>query len=123
MDIEYQVYGDVPARGATDEITSVYWEHPDGEKSIRIYFEKPNGRVTGFNLMGVRYRQEVCHRWIENGTGIEEVLQHLGLANFDPEFYKEYEADIVARYNAQTGANLRLKQRRSLPAVLQFLQR
>jgi NADPH-dependent 2,4-dienoyl-CoA reductase/sulfur reductase-like enzyme len=123
MDIEYQVYGDVPAKALPDHLDTVYWEHPDGDKAVRIYFEKPKGRVTGFNLMGVRYRQEVCQKWLAEGTGIEEVLRHLGLANFDPEFYREYEADIVAQYNAKTGSNLQLQQRRGLPAVLKFLTR
>ena len=123
MDIEYQVYGEVPASELPDDLDSLYWEHADGKKSVRIYFEKPRGRVTGFNLMGVRYRQEVCHKWIADETEIEEVLRNLGLANFDPEFYKEYERDILRRYNEQTGSSLRLERRRGLAGVLKFLGR
>ena len=120
IDIEYQVYGEVPAKGR-DGLDTVYWEHPDGEKAIRINYEASDGRVVGFNLMGVRYRHEVCEKWIAQGTHIEEVLQQLGLANFDPEFYKEYETEVVAVYNRQTGKNLKLRQKRSLDAVLKFL--
>lgn len=123
MDIEYQVYGDVPALETPDHLASLYWENAAGDKAVRIYYEKPAGRVTGFNLMGVRYRQEVCHKWIAEEADIETVLRHLGLANFDPEFHKEYEADIVRLYNDQSGSDLRLEQRRGLPAVLKFLQR
>ncbi|MCK6475168.1 MAG: NAD(P)/FAD-dependent oxidoreductase, partial [Planctomycetes bacterium] len=67
--------------------------------------------------MGVRYRQEVCERWIRTGAHIETVLQQLGLANFDPEFYPQHELELVRLYNQQAGANLRLRQKRGLEAV------
>jgi NADPH-dependent 2,4-dienoyl-CoA reductase/sulfur reductase-like enzyme len=123
FDIEYQVYGDIQAK-LPDNQATIYWEHPDGKKSIRInYLPAENNRVTGFNLMGVRYRQEVCLRWIEANTPVETVLTQLGLANFDPEFYPQHEAELVARYNRQTGSQLVLQQRRGLPGVLAFLSR
>lgn len=129
FDIEYQVYGDIRPQLPENQ-SSVYWEHPNGKKSIRIQFEYPSsdksmpgkaGRVVGFNLMGVRYRHEVCEKWIREKADIETVLQNLGLANFDPEFSKQYEAELLAIYNHQTGKNLSLKQKRGLPAVLDFL--
>ncbi|MCP9234398.1 NAD(P)/FAD-dependent oxidoreductase [Lewinella sp. JB7] len=120
IDIEYQVYGEVPAHGR-DGLTTLYWEHPDGEKSVRINYEESDGRVVGFNLMGIRYRHEVCEKWIARGTHVEEVLQQLGMANFDPEFYQEYEAEVVELYNRQTGKQLQLRQKRGLKAALQFL--
>ncbi|MFN0034929.1 MAG: FAD-dependent oxidoreductase [Saprospiraceae bacterium] len=122
FDIEYQVYGDIRARLPENQET-VYWEHPDGKRSIRINYEQESSRVIGFNLMGIRYRHEVCDKWIRDGAHIETVLQNLGLANFDPEFSSQYEAEIVAIYNRRTGKNLTLKQKRGLPAVLDFLQR
>ena len=121
FDIEYQVYGDIRSQLADNQST-VYWEHPDGKKSIRITYETSSGSAVGFNLMGVRYRHEVCEKWIQDGTHIETVLQHLGLANFDPEFSKQHEADLVAIYNHQTGKNLMMKQKRGLKAVLEFLK-
>jgi hypothetical protein len=72
--------------------------------------------------MGVRYRHEVCDRWLDQNTPIEEVLQNLGLANFDPEFYPQHEAELVQLYNRQTGKSLQLKQKRGLAAVLNFLK-
>lgn len=122
LDLEYQVYGEVPA-GGRDGLASLYWEHADGEHAVRINYEESNGAVRGFNLMGIRYRHEVCEKWIKEGTHIEEVLQHLGLANFDPEFYKQYEADVVALYNRQTGKNLQLKTKRGLSAAIRFLRK
>jgi len=73
--------------------------------------------------MGVRYRHEVCERWLQKKTHIEEVIQDLSLANFDPEFYKQYEREILSIYNKQTGKNLRLRKKRKLDSVLQFLSK
>ena len=121
MDIEYQVYGDVKAQAPENHV-SIYWEHEDGKKSIRLIYDKETGAVLGFNLMGVRYRHEVCEKWLTQATHIEEVLQNLGLANFDPEFYREYEAQVVQSYNQQTGKSLQLKSKRGLNKALQFLK-
>ncbi len=120
IDIEYQVYGEVPAHGR-EGMDTLYWEHPGGEKSVRINYEASTGAVVGFNLMGIRYRHEVCETWIRDRTHIEQVLQELGMANFDPELYAQYEGELVALYNRQTGSSLRLKQKRGLDAVLRFL--
>lgn len=122
FDIEYQVYGDVQAN-PPDHHESIYWEHPAGRNSIRIVFDKNTNAVVGFNLMGVRYRHEVCEKWIREKTPIENVLQNLGIANFDPEFYKEYEGEIVKIYNQQTGNNLQLKKKRGLTGALRFLKK
>ena len=121
LDIEYQVYGDIRAQLADNQAT-IYWEHADGKKGIRITYDKNEGNVLGFNLMGVRYRHEVCEKWIKDKTPIETVLHNLGLANFDPEFYKEYEHEVVQIFNKQTGNNLQLKTKRGLNAVLKFLK-
>ncbi|GAB4403290.1 MAG: hypothetical protein OHK0039_02270 [Bacteroidia bacterium] len=121
MDIEWQTYGDVAAQARPGE-QHLYWEHASGRKSVRINYDAASGQVKGFNLMGIRYRQEVCHYWIERGAHIEQVLQELGAANFDPEFYRQYEAEVVALYNQQTGRNLALRHRRGLRSVLRVLQ-
>ncbi|MEM9547268.1 MAG: FAD/NAD(P)-binding oxidoreductase [Bacteroidota bacterium] len=120
IDIEYQVYGDMPAHH-DEHTTSLFWMHEDSEKSVRINYDTASGTIKGFNLFGIRYRHEVCEKWIRDQAHIEEVLQNLGMANFDPEFYKQYEQDIVKLYNMQTGKNLKLKQRRGLNRVLSFL--
>ncbi len=121
LDIEYQVYGDIRAQLGDNQAT-IYWEHADGKKGIRITYDKNEGNVLGFNLMGVRYRHEVCEKWIKEKTPIETVLRDLGLANFDPEFYKEYEHEVIKIFNKQTGNSLQLKTTRGLNAVLQFLK-
>ncbi|QNF32538.1 FAD-dependent oxidoreductase [Adhaeribacter swui] len=98
FDIEYQVYGEVNKQPQPDE-EHLYWEHPNGKKSIRICFDKASNRVKGFNLMGIRYRHDVCAHWIENNTPIQEVLKNLREANFDPEFFKRYEPELLRQYN------------------------
>ncbi|MEL6971209.1 MAG: FAD-dependent oxidoreductase, partial [Bacteroidota bacterium] len=120
FDIEYQVYGEVPAQ-IPEDMETLYWEHPDGEKSIRINYDKEQGHIRGFNLMGVRYRHEVCRKWLAEKTPVEEVLQNLGIVNFDPEFYDEYESELVAVYNQKSGKQLQLKKKRGLAKALDFL--
>jgi NADPH-dependent 2,4-dienoyl-CoA reductase/sulfur reductase-like enzyme len=119
--IEYQVYGTVLAK-AEPHHAQVFWEHADGKKSVRIVYDRESEAVLGFNLMGVRYRHEVCEKWILEKTPIETVLQNLGLANFDPEFYRHYEQEIVKIYNQTQGKNLVLPRKKGLNAVLQFLK-
>lgn len=121
FDTEYQVYGDIRAQLPEGQST-LYWEHADGKKSIRLNYESNSGKIVGFNLMGVRYRHEVCEKWIARGAHVEEVLQQLGLANFDPEFYPEHEAELVALYNREKGKTLQLNQKRGLEAALAFLK-
>ena len=122
IDVEYQVYGDIKAK-RSDEYDTFYWEHPEGYKAVRIDYDRASRAVRGFNLMGIRYRHEVCDKWLREETPIDQVMPHLGLANFDPEFYDEYEPAIIAAFNAQTGGNVQLKTRRGLGAVLKFLRR
>lgn len=120
FDIEYQVYGDIRPQLPENQ-ADIYWEHPAGKKSIRLRYERESGAVKGFNLMGLRYRHEVCEQWIRTNTPVETVLQQLGLANFDPEFSQQYESEVLAVYRRQTGKTLTLQQGRGLPGVLRFL--
>ncbi len=121
LDIEYQVYGTVLSKPLAEH-KSLYWEHEDGEKSIRIVYDENTNEVIGFNLMGIRFRHEVCEKWIAEKTQLEQVLQDLSLANFDPEFYEQYEGSLVKIYNSNTGKNLSLKKKRKLDQVLKFLR-
>jgi len=121
IDIEYQVYGEVPAK-QPEHLNTIFWKHADGDKSIRINYHVDDYTVKGFNLFGIRYRHEVCEKWILENTHIEEVLQNLGLANFDPEFYKEYDSEIIRIYNQKEGKQVKLKTKRGLAKVLSFLK-
>lgn len=120
FDIEYQVYGDVRVP-QPEEHDSIFWQSKDKKKAIRIVFEKETQIVVGFNLMGVRYRHEVCEKWILDHTSIDKVMSHLSLANFDPEFYREYESEILEIYNIRFDKQIRAKSSRTLDKVLSFL--
>lgn len=122
MDIEYQVYGAVSGR-APEHHKSLYWEHADGNKAVRIVYDENTNSVVGFNLMGVRYRHEVCEKWLKDQTQMEEVLSQLNLAEFDPEFFASYSKDIIAQYNSMTGKNVQSKEKRSWNRVFSFLQK
>ena len=122
LDIEYQVYGDIHSKIPEDQ-NSLYWEHPTENKAIRINYSKDSNAVSGFNLMGIRFRHEVCERWLKQGTHIEEVLKNLALANFDPEFFKTHEKDIVQVYESISGKKIKLKKQKGLNAVLAFLKK
>ncbi len=122
LDIEYQIYGEVLAKNP-EGVESIYWEHENGKKAIRINFSSSLGVVKGFNLMGIRYRHEVCEKWILEKTPIEEVLQNLSLANFDPEFFDEYESQLIEIYNQLTNSDLKLKSKRNLNLVTRFLKK
>ena len=98
FDIEYQTYGMVPSQLPEDQDT-LYWEHPDGKKAVRINWCRSARGVTGFNLFGIRGRHSVCETWVSEGRTIEHVLQHLGAMNFDPEFFKPFEREIIRDYN------------------------
>ena len=102
FDIEYQTYGDVPNVLHPDgSIKTFYWELPAGEIAIRINYDANSQSVTGMNALGIRQRQEVWQQWITQRKSIQYVLEHLPVANFDPEFFKQYETAIVAQYNIE----------------------
>ncbi len=99
LDIEYQTYGQVSNQ--PDEVAEehFYWEHEEGEKSIRLIFHKEAKTLKGVNLMGIRYRHEVCDKMIRDHWPMKKVFQNIKEANFDPEFFKKYEGELVEMYN------------------------
>ena len=118
FNLEYQTYGQAPAE-PTAGTSSFYWEHPSARVALRIYFgaAAPHA-VTGFNAMGLRLRHNVCEQWIRDQAPAATVLAHLGAANFDPEFFPQYEKAIVADFNRQfPGQPVALKQPKGLRAM------
>ncbi len=91
LDLEYQTYGRVNLKVPGER--SVYWERADGRASLRIVYT--DAGVIGFNSMGLRLRHEVCERWIREQTPLALVLERLGQANFDPEFFVRHEPEIA----------------------------
>ncbi|MBT8219718.1 MAG: NAD(P)/FAD-dependent oxidoreductase [Bacteroidia bacterium] len=120
LDIEYQTYGTVLAK-PPDHHKSLVWQHPKEDILVRIVYDDNDKSAIGFNLFGIRFRHEVCEKWIKDKTPIDDVLEHLSLANFDPEFYPSYEHEIITQYNQQNGKQLSNKSKRSWDAVFSFL--
>ncbi len=122
FDIEYQVYGDVQAHPPENH-ESIYWEDSNHKKSIRIVYDKNTNQVLGFNLMGIRYRHELCEKWIKEKATLSEVIQNLGAANFDPEFYKQYEQELASIYNNKfPKEKISLQKRRGFNAFLSLFK-
>jgi len=122
FEIEYQIYGFVPSSETTAH-KSDFWQHPDGRKSIRIVYELHSEKVVGFNIMGIRYRHEVCEKWIREGTSLRNVLTELSLANFDPEFFATYENELIEQFNRNSEQKIKPNTKGGLKAVLNFLNK
>ena len=110
FDIEYQTYGWVFAELQENE-AEFYWEHKAGEICLHLVYDKASKKLLGINTFGIRLRHEVCERWIDGEETMSYIIQHLKDANFDPEFYRQYEAEIVAQYNILNGTSLTAKKR------------
>lgn len=121
FDIEYQVYGDISPK-EVDGVSQFYWEHPNLPKSLRIAFDAQTLAVKGFNLMGIRYRQEVCTSWIENKVKIDDVMTNLKAANFDPEFFKMHEEDMIKAFNKKYSKNIVSRGKRKLSFIRKLMQ-
>lgn len=99
LDIEFQTYGLIPSKPDPTKFNSFYWEHPDKHKAIRILFETETEKLSGINLLGVRYRHDLCHHWLKEGYTIHEVMQELAAVNFDTEFFRRFEPEILKQYH------------------------
>ena len=86
-------------QGIPEGEKQLYFEHPNKNLSVRIVLQ--DDHVVGFNTMGVRYRHKVCERWIAEKRTIDYVLDNLMEANFDPEFFKKYERQVVGTLKEQ----------------------
>lgn len=98
FNIEYQTYGNVNASLQPGE-DQFFWQSEDRKKSLRIVFDEKSTSVIGVNVFGMRMRHEVWDRWIGEQKKLNEVMERLEEANFDPEFYKNYAYDIRSAFN------------------------
>lgn len=119
FDIEYHVYGDIRTT-LSPGYRTFYWEHADGMKSVRINSDEDD-IVLGFNLLGVRFRQEVCEKWISEKTPIGDVIADIDLAFFDPEFSKDYSHALRLKFQKDTGKTITKKSTKNYNPVFQFL--
>jgi len=110
FDIEYQTYGWVWAQPKDNE-ASFYWEHESGKRCIHINYDKKTREFIGINTFGIRMRHEFFDRMLIEKQSIEYVLEHLADANFDPEFYKLHEKEIVQKFNNENSTSVQLKRK------------
>ncbi|MDX6746516.1 FAD/NAD(P)-binding oxidoreductase [Polaribacter sp. PL03] len=112
LDIEYQTYGWVfSERGKQENEAYFQWKHPKEHKCITISFDKKNNQFLGINTFGIRMRHEIFDKWLTEKKSIEHILEYLADANFDPEFYKLHEHEIVAKFNQENNTNIQPKKK------------
>lgn len=93
FDLEYQTYGFVPARKDEND-DWFWWQDRQGERGLRLVWEKNTKIFKGLNAMGIRLRHEMCNQWLHDHATIDKVVKELAKANFDPEFFKGYEKEF-----------------------------
>jgi NADPH-dependent 2,4-dienoyl-CoA reductase/sulfur reductase-like enzyme len=84
FELEYQTYGQVPSQTPDDQETLVWTDHES--RLLRINYRSDSSAVVGVNVLGIRFRHEVCESWIANAVHVDQVLGELRRAGFDPEF-------------------------------------
>ncbi|MEZ4809441.1 MAG: FAD-dependent oxidoreductase [Allomuricauda sp.] len=120
LDIEYQTYGWVfSERGRKEYEEHFHWRHPHEKICITVAFNRESQQFLGINAFGVRMRHEVFDRWLTEERPVDFVMEHLVDANFDPEFYKTHEGDIVSKFNADFGKSINSK-KKSLKHIFQL---
>ncbi len=97
FDLEYQTYGFVNMDVEGER--SLYWESDDGLRALRVVYT--DAGVIGMNCLGIRHRHKVWERWIAEKRSVKHVLEHLGQANFDPEFARRHERDMARAWKEQ----------------------
>lgn len=100
FDIEYQTYGQISPQSHSEE-NHFCWKHPSENYMVRLAFHPTTRLFLGINTFGIRMRHEVFDQWLNEQASIEMVMENLSQANFDPEFYTQYEPQIIAEWQNQ----------------------
>jgi len=112
FDIEYQTYGWVfSERHKKDSEIHFHWKHEDDYKCITVAYEKDSNKFLGINTFGIRMRHEIFDKWLTEERSVHHVMEHLADANFDPEFYKAHEREIVSKFNTENNTNIQPKKK------------
>ena len=102
FDIEFQSYGWVQPAGRREEYEEQFhWKCPSDLRCITVAYHKETNEFLGINTFGIRMRHEVFDRWLTEQRIVDEVINKLKEANFDPEFYKNYEASVISEFKHQ----------------------
>ena len=107
FDLEYQTYGWVFSQ-RTDDEAELIWKDEKRERMLHFVFNQSTHELIGVNTFGIRLRHEVFDSFLNQKRDMTYVLQNLRMANFDPEFFKPYEQDIISQYNTAFNRNITL---------------
>ncbi len=94
FDIEFQTYGNVGAEISPDE-EDFYWEDKSGLKAMHFVWNKNSNVFVGINAFGIRLRHASFDQWLREKRDIQFVVDHLTEANFNPEFFPQYEIEVA----------------------------
>jgi NAD(P)H-nitrite reductase large subunit len=93
FDLEYQTYGKVNPKAS--QLKSEYHFHWEtAEKAMTFAYDKTSGAFLGINTFGIRLNHRIVSGWIETGIPIQEVIDRLEEAHFDPEFSNRHYKQI-----------------------------
>ena len=107
LDIEYQTYGWVfSEKIKKDYEKHFHWRHPKEKICITVAYHAKTKEFIGINTFGIRMRHEIFNRWMTENRNVDFVMEFLKDANFDPEFYVQYESDIVSKFNLDVGTKI-----------------
>jgi len=98
FEIEYQNYGHINAEESEEE-KHFHWRAAEEEKCMTFAYHPKSNQFLGMNTFGIRLRHEVFNAWLDKEATIHQVIENLEEANFDPEFYKQYEIEIQNKFN------------------------
>ncbi len=104
LDIEYQTYGWVfSEKGKKEYEGHFHWRHPKEKICITVAYHKETKQFLGINTFGIRMRHNIFDQWLTEEKNVYHIMEYLKDANFDPEFYAQYEQEIIAKFNNEFG--------------------
>lgn len=56
----------------------------------------------------MRLRHELFEKWLNEKASIQHVLKYLKTANFNPEFFKSFEKEILESFNQEFDESITL---------------
>ena len=74
-------------------------------------YEMDTFQFLGINTFGIRLRHEIFDQWLTEKRSTDHVMEYLKDANFDPEFYANYEEEITSKYNLEFNKRIRPKKK------------
>lgn len=103
FDIEYQTYGWVFSESKRkDYEAQFHWKCASDLRCVTISYNKNSNEFLGINTFGIRMKHEVFDKWLNEKRSVDYVIENLKQGNFDPEFYRKYEKEILKEYEIFT---------------------